>query len=148
MLNLYVCSSYNEKLPFHVIEDAEEEFNKIILDVSEDEKRLVKEIEQGELISCCTFIDRFGCKLHTDKLSTGSKTALAILHCEDCVSLRSCGNNARDAIIKYCKHGNAVMCWNDVTICDYGFDDEIDVSINGAHFTSIRELNDVLQQSF
>ncbi len=145
MLEIKICEYYSE-MPEDCIFDIEKEFDRIKLEVSADEKTLVKQIEGGNLISKDAFIDSFGYKLHISELSTGCKASLTVLHSDHWLNIRECGNNARDAIIKYCRNGKIVMCYNGVTISDYGFSGNIDVCVNGQYFAAVSHLNQYLEE--
>ena len=86
------------------IVDINAEFSKTLIAVDDNTKRIVKAIDQGELIDSNKFKDRFGVSLYVSELSTGCKAAIcAYYHPELIVDTQECGLNARDAIFNYCE---------------------------------------------
>jgi len=111
-------------------------------------KKLMQEIEGAQYVSPLEFIDRFGRTLHIVYLSTGCKASIVVAQNSDkVVSIRECGINARDAIIRNITEGNIIFDFNGVTIDYPGFDDfAIDVELDGRHFTSLDDFNLYLTQ--
>lgn len=144
MLRLYI-ESEQSNYETQVIEDAEAEFRAIKLYNSDIEQKIISEIDQGTLKNQLQFIDRFGETLSTSYLSTGCKAVLVALHRPTkLVSFKECGYNARDIAIQTIKDGNILIKFPlrtfgwDITLPDI----EIDVELDGYHFTSLSRLND------
>ena len=90
--------------------DIDAAFSQLIVHVDENIKRMVKVIDQGELIDSNRFVDRFGVNLYLSELSTGCKAAICTyFHPEAIVDLQECGLNARDAIFNYCENGKILL---------------------------------------
>lgn len=101
---------YDAELVKADIIDIDAAFSQIIVNVDENTKRMVKAIDQGELIDSNRFIDRFGVNLYLSELSTGCKAAICTyFHPEAIVDLQECGLNARDAIFNYCENGKILL---------------------------------------
>lgn len=144
MLKLYFDEA-PEDVKGVVIDDVEMCFSKITLKYNEEEKTIVKLIDNGELIDNNSFIDRFGYKLYVSELSTGCKAALCLLNCPDkIINLKECGLNARDIIISLCTLGaavidtNTIMCATDIT------HKEFRVQVDDYLFTKIERFNEYL----
>lgn len=130
-----------------VINDIEEAFYDISLTCTEEEKRIVREIEHGELLGDNKFIDMFGCTLYVSDLSTGCKAGLIAIHNKDKVlDCIECGNNARDVIIRHCREGGILIVDNGVSISyPYGDKGLCDVYLDGHEFSSIDKLNSYIR---
>ena len=101
---------YDAELVKADIIDIDAAFSQLIVNVDENIKRMVKAIDQGELIDSSRFIDRFGVNLYLSELSTGCKAAICTyFHPEAIVDLQECGLNARDAIFNYCENGKILL---------------------------------------
>lgn len=101
---------YDAELVKADIIDIDAAFSQLIVNVDENTKRMVKAIDQGELIDSNRFIDRFGVNLYLSELSTGCKAAICTyFHPEAIVDLQECGLNARDAIFNYCENGKILL---------------------------------------
>ena len=146
MLELYY--RYNSPNGYELITDAEEAFMLMRIKKTELAAKLISEIDRAQYIDETEFLDRFGRTLPISRLSTGCKTALVVAHNPDkVVDLLECGYNARDAIIRNIRDGKVLFSFNDISINYPGFDDlEIDVLIDGKHFTSLDALNLYLSQ--
>lgn len=93
-----------------MIDDVEKEFRTCVLQISQKEQKLIKAIDGGHLDSRATYIDRFGTQLSVRELSTGCKAALCVLHHrESIVSLRECGYNAVESILRFCREGSVFV---------------------------------------
>lgn len=126
-----------------LIKDVERAFESIKLTGSEEERVILKNIEQAEFIDELSFRDRFGFKLYTSELSTGCKAALCVLHYPNkIIDTLECRLNARDAIVSFCKTGSILMRNNGVTI--QKISDTIEVSLDGYNFTDIDKLNEYI----
>lgn len=137
MLNLFIdnCNSSN------IVKDIEEYFLTVKITGTEEERALIKGIDNGEYLDQNSFIDRFGFKLYISELSTGCKAALCVSSNKDLVfDLSECGKNAVDEIIKTCKNGNILVHELNSTINNYDRD-SIDVKLDNYEFTSIDRLN-------
>ena len=149
MLDIYF---YNDDGTYNIdgkeiISDIEEAFYNIKLTCTEEEKRIVSEIEHGELIDSARFRDVFGCTLYVSDLSTGCKAGLVTLHNKDKVlDCIECGNNARDAIIRHCKEGGILIVDNGVSISyPYGDKGLCNVCLDGLEFYTIDKLNSYIR---
>lgn len=108
---------YDAELVRADIIDIEAAFSQLIIYVDENIKRIVKAIDQGELIDSNRFKDRFGVNLYLSELSTGCKAAICTyFHPESIVDLQECGLNARDAIFNYCENGKILLHDFSVTV--------------------------------
>lgn len=116
-------------------------FDKLKLQVTDLNKQIVKNIEQGELISNQAFIDRFGYKLFTSELSTGCKAALIIANTPNVIlDTIECGENAVDVMINFVDKGTIIIQDRDITFVDYN-NNKCDIELDGYKFTSIDRLN-------
>lgn len=139
MLKLYL-----EELPNDVvlIDDMEYLFSCISLFVDDVEKRLVMEIEHGELIDDVYFKDRFGISLYLSNLSTGCKSALCVYHNKNGVlNLDECGINAQTSILSNIRNGSVYIPYNDTLFFNEFSSDDIDVCLDNYRFTSLKRLN-------
>lgn len=140
MLNI-ILEDYIDTKQVQIIVDVEKEFAKLRLKGTDTDKILIKVIENGRYIDDISYIDRFGFKLHIDDLSTGCKAALCVANLPNkVINLLECGNNARDAIIRYCKQGTIVIRDNGATISTIN-GKETNTMINGKEFNDIDRLN-------
>lgn len=122
-------------------QDIDELFDELDLQVTNLNKQIVKNIEQGELISNQAFIDRFGYKLYISDLSTGCKAALILANIHDIVlDTIECGENAVDAMISFINKGTIIIQDRDITFVDYN-NNKCDIELDGYKFTSIDRLN-------
>ena len=146
VLELY--HRHNPPKGYEFITDAEKAFMLMRITQIELATRLIAEIDQARYVDETEFVDRFGRTLPISKLGTGCKTALVVAHNPDkVVDLLECGYNARDAIIRNIRDGKVSFSFNGISINYPGFDDfEIDVLIDGEHFTSLDALNLYLSQ--
>lgn len=146
MLELY----YSHQVPrgCEVIADAEAAFLRTKVENTELNAKLMSDIDQAQYVNAAEFVDRFGRTLPISELSTGCKTALVIVcNSDKVVDLKECGHNARDAIIRNIRNGKVLFTFDDITIDYPGFCDfEIDVLIDGEHYTSLDALNLYLTQ--
>lgn len=100
---LYVENRSNHNIPEdQIIRDVEAEFICLDLEYNQVNSRLIKVIDQGEMISDNTFKDRFGKVLYTHFLSTGCKAALLVNSSDKYVDTLECGDNAKEAIFLAC----------------------------------------------
>lgn len=143
MLNLFLEGEVNSDKK--IINDVEVYFMMFKLDFSEIEKRMVKLIEEGSLINGDNmhFIDRFGCKLPLDFMSTGCKAALSVIHCGDnIINLLECGINAQEFIVTELKDGSIFIPYHDDGFYrGSSFSKSIDVGLDGYRFTDLSRLN-------
>lgn len=114
MLNVYV---YDRKCEMRnvvpknltLVEDVEAFFRQVGFVATNINKKIVEYIDEGTLLNRYYFLDRYGAKISTAFLSTGSKAALMINNSNYAVSVLECGRNAYSAILSFCKSGNVVM---------------------------------------
>lgn len=126
MLTLYFKDT-DEKIPTDVVCDAELAFGKQAIPNIVEAKNLLMSIDGASYSSNMTFIDRFGIRLNKSELSTGCKVALLVLCNPDRVyDIKECGNNARDAIVRYCRNGNIVLKENGA---DFRLPDDADIDV-------------------
>lgn len=123
------------------IVDIDAEFSKILITVDDNMRRIVKAIDQGELIDSNKFIDRFGVSLYLSELSTGCKAAICVyINPKLIVDTQECGLNARDAIFNYCENGKILL--HDFSVTVNGIDiRKTPIWYAGKTFT-LEEFND------
>lgn len=110
---------YDADLKKADIVDIDAEFSKTLIIADDNTKRIVRAVDQGELIDSNKFIDRFGVSLYVSELSTGCKAAICTYyHPESIVDTQECGLNARDAIFNYCEDGKILLHDFSVTVND------------------------------
>ena len=78
MLRIYL-DVVDTKIP--VIHDIESEFTTVVLQDTEEVRKIISTLEKGVYVDANSFDDRFGIRLPITDLSTGCKTALVVL-CE------------------------------------------------------------------
>lgn len=128
----------------NVENDSERLFSTFRIKGTDTDKALLKEIDQAEYLDSEHVLDRFGCKIHINDISTGCKCALNVANNSNIwINTLECGCNARDAIIRHCNDGNIVLNNLGVPIDESGFG-SINVNIDGKHMTNISDLNDYL----
>lgn len=127
-----------------LVKDVEREFISIKLTVNDYTKRIVREIENGDLLDGDAYIDRFGYKLRLSELSTGCKAALCVCSTGDVIDILECGINARDCILKTCTQGAILLHYNGVTVA--GKDEVIDVQIEDTIYRTVADLNKKLME--
>lgn len=145
MLTLYDADRLNRtKLDKLIVENVEEAFFEFQVQDDETTRKLIEEIEKGKYYNEERFIDRFGAQVYLTELSTGCKAALCVHYLTDrIIDLKECGINARDAILFYCKEGNAIFYDSGLTINDFMREEsKVDICINGKIFHKISEFND------
>ena len=126
---------------FKIIDNPDTAFDFLKFDVDSIDKKLVRVIDEGELIDRFHFVDRFGTTLYTRNLSTGSKTALLVNNVDDVVDLCECGNNAVNVILSCCNSGKVAMTCPLSPLVDYTDGKPVEISVNGTIFTNIRDLS-------
>lgn len=104
-------------------------------------RNCISSIEKGEYYDKNFYIDRFGCKLSMDDMSTGCKAAICVhLNPEKNISLAECGVNARDFIIKNLSEGSIAIYDDDILVSDIN-KTPIDVAMDNYRFKNIDRLN-------
>lgn len=151
ILTIYLIAE-NESIPQELkpllIRDIERGFQPLKLTGDPIELELLHNIEQADYIDHISIRDRFGYNLHISNLSTGTKAALCVINYPDkVIDTIECGLNARDEIIKLCRTGSILVRDNGVTI-GYTDDKEIDVGLNGHHFSRVSDLNDYISNIY
>ena len=116
MLNIYVYESPRTSIDvvpagLDLIRDVEKNFYRVEFEASETNKVIVKTIEEGVLIDRYYFLDRFGCKMTTDNLSTGCKAALMVDNSNFVIDLLECGNDIKSYIFANCS-GSIAIRWS------------------------------------
>lgn len=140
MLNILIDEYFNRG-GTDIVTDVEKEFSTLTIQGTNIDKILIEKIEKGRYNDSISYIDRFGYKLHIDDLSTGCKAALCVANLPNkIIDLIECGNNARDAIIRYCSNGNIIIRDNGLTISTIN-GTETRVTMNGLKFNNIDDLN-------
>lgn len=122
--------------------DVNLEFLKLKIEPSDENKRIVKDLEQGELIDAFTFIDRFGYIQRLNNLSTGCKAVLCMANSKNLVSFVECGENVVNYVINNFRHGSIMLFDESIQIEEQS--DTIDVLLNGKIFKTVEELNHYL----
>ena len=142
MLRVYIAEDSLELK--NIITDVEAAFGSVYLTGSEEEKKLMRLIDQASWHSSAAFIDRFGYKLPILNLSTGCKAALCVLHNIDkIVDLKECGINAKSAILSFCKDGKLLITEPDVKFTDW--DVETNICLDNFRFKTIESFNRYLE---
>lgn len=129
-----------------IIEDNDAQFAFTGVKVNDTTKALVKEIDEGDLVSASRFVDRFGVSLYTSELSTGSKTAINVdTNPDKVVNVVECGLNAITSIVENCRTG---MILNEYECGGYGtgLDVNIDIIYNGVHYTNSDDFEEIFER--
>ena len=128
----------------NIIKDVEIGFLKCKFKGTELERKALNVIEHGEYLDEYSFIDRFGYKLYSKFISTGCKAAICVDNLPDkYIDTRECGDNAIAFIVSNFNKGNIIIGEQATPIlCKES--EKIDVIIDGINFTSIKELNEYL----
>lgn len=144
MLRIYFADETNiDDIKGSIIHDVEAHFNEVKLDNSEQQNKILRLLEHAKYKSETEIIDRFGDKLSTYFMSTGTKAALCTLAFPDkVIDLVECGINARDIIIAVCRQGSILIPCSDIKCGKYS--DEIDVLVDNKRFRAVENLNDYL----
>lgn len=109
---------------------------------SDTVRNIIKYVDRGVYIDQNSFKDRFGYKLYTKCLSTGCKAALLVAEYPNkIVNCIECGSNALEAIILYCKDGEILVYGSTLDNVHLANNREVDVELNGIHFTSSSKLD-------
>lgn len=129
-----------------IITDIEEEFTKIKLSGTAEEKEAIRIIDKGTFLDGYRFIDRFGNTLYKEELSTGCKGVIVLLHNPNKIlDTKEVGLNARDVLVSLCKNGGAIITNVAYTRKfdpkHYKLGDSIDVEFGGNIFKSFDDLN-------
>lgn len=142
MLTLYDDELVDRSTLKDVVTDVKELFLLSVIKDTETVRKVIREIDQGEYLNEKSFKDRFGMTVYISELSDGCKAAICVcLYPDKIIDTVECGMNARDSIIRNCKEGNIIFYKEDYTISGEA---EIDVSLQGKHFTSVSALNDFI----
>ncbi len=127
--------------------DVEVLFMTVRLDGSEYDKAVLQCIEEGQYIDNGNFLDRFGCTLPRNFLSTGTKTALALYHLPDVIiSGVELGSNALAEIIKHCNCGHLLLPAHNYYVAGKIGDRKIDVECRGRHYTSLNMFAEYMME--
>ena len=131
--------------------DVESEFNKTRIPYNGIIKRIVKDIDCGEVINddgiIYDYIDRFGYKLPISDISTGAKALITtVINKDKVINFKEAGLNCRDWAILNLKEGYIYIRYPKVTVCSIE-DREIDLTIDDTryHFRSTERLNTYLR---
>lgn len=125
-----------------IIFDVEYEFMGLSLTGTDIDNSIINYIEQGKYYDDTSFIDRFGVKCYYDCMSTGCKAALLVANRPNkVVNCIECGSNALEAIILYCKDGEILVYADTLDNVHLANNREVDVELNGIHFTSSSKLD-------
>lgn len=147
-MSLHIYFDKGESLPdLPFKSNVETLFMTVQLDGCEYDKKILKYIEEGEYFSNIKFVDRFGCLLMRDYLSTGSKAALCLYHLPDVlISGVEMGCNAIAEVARHCDRGNLVLPSGGCYIeCDLE-DEQIDIICRGKHYTSLYKFADYMME--
>lgn len=140
-LNVYLDS---KRVPpdRKVIEDTEKQFRTCVLQISQEEQKLVEFIDGGYFDSRATYVDRFGTRLPISELSTGCKTALCVLHYKvHIVNLRECGSNAVEGILRFCRTGSVLIPFDPTGFLVSDDNAPVEIICNGYRFTNYSSFN-------
>ena len=141
MLNVYLD---DKKVPSgkKIIDDVEKEFRTCVLQISQEEQTLIEAIDGGHLDSRATYIDRFGTQLSISELSTGCKAGLCVLHYkESIVSLRECGYNAVESILRFCRVGSVLVPFDTTGFLVSEDNALVEILCNEYYFTNYSSFN-------
>lgn len=137
-----------DELPDLPIErDVEVLFMTVRLDGSEYDKAILREVEKGQYVDNSKFINKFGCTLSRELLSTGTKAALAVYHTPDVMVWGvevSC--DALAEIVKNCTVGHLLLPASNYYVACEIEDVPIDVVCKGRHYTSLDEFSEYMME--
>lgn len=135
---------YGDKTDKEIIRDGEMAFAMIECIGTETDRNLMKFIDKAEYLDTVSFIDRFGCKLYYDCLSTGCRTAIAVEYSEGkAIDTVAMGWNALEAVFRFCRKGAIYTEYCGAYPFEENF--SIDVLVDGRGFTDMEELNRYLE---
>jgi hypothetical protein len=149
MLKIRTKTDNEMRLP--PLMDINKEFSKIEIHDSKLNRKIIKEIEQGEYFDTERFIDRFKIGVRLKDMSTGCKAALLVANTDKEIDTQECGENALYSILNLCNTGSIVVRDLERTFWYDENDPEsqkMDAEFNGRHFTSIPEFNDYLTNEY
>lgn len=149
MLRMYVYGDHEtarDVVPsnMEIVTDVEAEFGAMGFEMTDTAKKIVKDVDEGELLSTEIFNDRLGRGLFTDCLSTGSKAGLLVSSCDKVIDLIECGINAISSIFIHCQSGNVALR-NPMQDLIGDSDTPVDIIIaddKEVHLTTIKEVNE------
>lgn len=150
MLNILLDLEVREGMDY--IEDVNSGFMVYLVDGIQDTvttKKLLMDIDGARYYNRTKCLSRFGVIEECFDLSTGCKAAILVSQQNKPVSLKECGINVRDAIIKNCTSGTIIMYNLDPVCVEFNknykpISFSIDVSFMGKRFTDILSFNDFL----
>lgn len=142
MLYLYFRGAEPAEIP--IVTNVESAFLWAKFEATEENKALVRKIEQGTLVDRATFIDRMGYRLYTECLSTGCKAALLVQNTDKLIDLRECGLNAINTILTTCKSGKVLMDPPSLEFEGEGI--PVEIMLDGRVFHNIKQLNDYMER--
>ena len=146
MLNIYVRDKM-EDIPSDLIfaSNIEVEFGKFILQGTNLDKILMKEIEQADYLDRISFIDRFGYKLYLESLSTGCKAALCTANMPNkLINYAECGRNVLNTVIHLCSEGNILV--NETALIFEDYDNAINVKLDNIAFRTVKDLVNYIKE--
>lgn len=137
-----------DELPDMPIErDVETLFMTVRLDGCDYDKTMLREIEEGQFVDNFNFIDRFGCTLARDCLSTGTKAALSLYHMPDVMIWGvEMSHDALAEIVKHCMQGTLLLPASNYYVRCKIEDCKIDVVCKGRHYTSMHEFAEYMME--
>ena len=126
-LKIYYDDSIKKDKRF--ILDIEPWFSKYGLDISPFSKKVIKDIDKGELVDNLKFIDRFGMASSLLNLSTSSKALLLVGRVDGKIlNLEECGVNIGNLLLEK-NSGEVYIPWDILWVYEWGqlTDRKIDV---------------------
>ena len=153
MLHLYIYGKWEtpeEVIPYgmEIVNDVDLEFSVSMVEVTETAKRIVKDVDDGTLVSPTRFTNKLGLSLRVDDLSTGSKAGILVdgsKKAHKVINLEECGINAITAILIHCRECYAVTydIMGELELDrDLPLGTPIDVMTeDGAHLKTVKEFN-------
>lgn len=126
-----------------IINNVEAQFYATPFENTDKIKRIVSDIEQGDLISNTAFIDRFGYKLSIGELSTGCKALILLEVIRDkFINFAEVGLNARSYAIRHFSSG-CIILPNFLYEIEGDASSDIEVGIHGTPylFRNLGELS-------
>lgn len=147
-MSLHIYFEGVDELPDLPIEhDVDTFFMEVTLDGSDYDIKIMSEVEKGQYIDNDQFIDRFGTTLSRDRLSTGTKTALALYHSDAVILLGvEMGRNALASVVRWCNNGYLLLEASNYYLECEETDYPIDVICKGKHYSSFYDFSEYMME--
>ena len=157
MLHLYIYGTGGRPediIPYgmELVNDVEAEFRSVGISVTDTSKKLVADIDGGELLDRSRFMSSVGVSTFTGFLSTGTKAGVLVeksAETHKVINLIECGINAITAIIIHCHDGYATL-FDPLRALELDRDLPLDTPIDvitedGARLRTVQEFNEYIQ---